>query len=233
MKNTVKSTWRNNVSPKKSWRDVSINEYFELRYNLSQLENEYEKEIYLISFVNGISEDDVYNMPISKVKVLQSQMSWLSDIEISPDVKFKNISINDSKYKIDVDLQNFTIGQYIDFQTFYPKRNSKTNYIGNLLACFIIPKGHKYNTEYDIQELINDINNTVDILTAHEIIFFFLKQYLISIKALQNYFNWQMKILKKIAPKKSQEKVKKLQENWDKMQRGISAGFPLLTMSQS
>lgn len=226
----MKST---NDNIKKSWRDVSINEYFELRDTLAQLENEYEKEIYLISFINGISEDDVYNMPISKVKYLQSQMSWLSNVDISPDVKFKKISINDSKYKIDVDLQNFTIGQYIDFQTFYPKRNNTTNYIGNLLACFIIPKGHKYNTDYNIQEVIDDINNKVDILTANEIIFFFLKQYLISIKALQSYFNWQMKILKKIAPKKSQEKIKKLQENWDKMQRDISAGLPLLTMSQS
>lgn len=216
---------RNTNDIRKSWRDITINEFFEIKDHLKDFESLYEKEIYLIAFVNNISEEDVYNMPISKVKELQKEASWLNSFEISTDVKFKKITINNTKYNIDTDLQHFSVGQYIDFQTFYPKRFNEQNYIGNLLACFIIPKGHKYNDNYDIKEVIDDINNTVDIMTANEIIFFFLKRFLISIKALENYFNWQMKILKKISPKKTQKKVAYLQEQWNQMQQNILAGL--------
>lgn len=218
---------------KHSWRDVTINEYFKLREKIEEATSDYEKEIIKIAFTYGLEEDDIWNKRISDVKNMQKNTYWLSDISISKDVKFKKILIEDVLYDVNADMQSFTVAQYIDFQTFFPKRVQKTNYIGNILACFITPKNHKYGEGYDVQELVKKINENVDIKTANEMIFFFLKRYLHSIKVMHIFFNWQMKILKMLKMKKHKEKIEKLEKMVKEMEENISAGLPLLTMYQN
>jgi hypothetical protein len=216
---------------KKSWRDVTINEYFDFRDKLESASSDYEKEIIKIAFVNGFNEDDVWNMTISDVKRYQQNTFWLNDFEISKDVKFTSIKIEDEVYKINSDMQNFSVAQYIDFQNFFPKRTQKTNYIGNILACFIVPKGKKYGEGYDIAQLVNKINDNVDILTSNEIIFFFLKRYLFSIKVMLIFFKYQMKILKLIGKKKHKEKIKAIEEKTKELEQNISVGLLSLITS--
>lgn len=227
----MKNTTNNKI--KTSWRDVTINEYFELREKLKSTSSDYEKEIIKIAFVNGFNEDDVWNMKISDVKRYQLNTFWLNDFNISKDVKFKNIKIEDEVYNIDSNMQNFSVAQYIDFQNFFPKRTQKTNYIGNILACFIIPKGKKYGEGYDVAQLVKKINDNVDILTSNEIIFFFLKQYLFSIKVMLTFFKYQMKILKLIGKKKNKKKIKEIEEKVKELEKNISAGLPLLITYQN
>lgn len=221
MKNTIKT----------SWRDVTINEYFDFRDKLESASSDYEKEIVKIAFVNGFNEDDVWNMTISDVKRYQKNTFWLNDFEISKDVKFKNIKIEDEVYKINPDMQSFSVAQYIDFQNFFPKRTQKTNYIGNILACFIVPKGKKYGEGYDVAQLVNKINDNVDILTSNEIIFFFLKRYLYSIKVMLIFFKYQMKILKLIGKKRNKEKIKAIEEKVKELEKNISVGLLSLITS--
>lgn len=221
MKNTIKT----------SWRDVTINEYFDFRDKLESASSEYEQEIIKIAFVNGFNEDDVWNMTIADVKRYQQNTLWLNDFEISKDVKFKNIKIEDEVYKINPDMQSFSVAQYIDFQNFFPKRTQKTNYIGNILACFIVPKGKKYGEGYDVAQLVNKINDNVDILTSNEIIFFFLKRYLYSIKVMLIFFKYQMKILKLIGKKRNKEKIKAIEEKVKELEKNISVGLLSLITS--
>ena len=218
---------------KKSWRDVTINEYFDLREKLESVTSDYEKEIIKIAFVNGFNEDDVWNMKISDVKRFQQNTLWMNTFEISKDVKFKNIKIEDETYEINSDMQKFSVAQYIDFQNFFPKRTQKTNYIGNILACFIVPKGKKYGEGYDVAQLVSKINNNVDILTSNEIIFFFLKQFHFSMKVMFTFFKYQMKILKITGKKKNREKIKKIEEKMKEMEKNISVGLLSLITSQN
>ena len=221
MKNTIKT----------SWRDVTINEYFDFRDKLESASSDYEKEIVKIAFVNGFKEEDVWNMTIADVKRYQQNTFWLNDFEISKDVKFKNIKIEDEVYRINPDMQSFSVAQYIDFQNFFPKRTQKTNYIGNILACFIVPKGKKYGEGYDVAQLVNKINDNVDILTSNEIIFFFLKRYLFSIKVMLTFFKYQMKILKLIGKKRNKEKIKAIEEKVKELEKNISVGLLSLITS--
>lgn len=214
---------------KKSWRDISIDEYFDLisRLNDPELE-ETDKEVYKLSFINNIPEDDIWNLNIGEFRKLQVESLWMDDFKIQEDVKFKSLDINGSKYTIDTNLQNFTVAQYIDFQTFFPKRKENPRVLGNILACFIIPKGKEYASGYDIYELVRSINSNLDILTANEIMFFFLKQYLISIRATANYFNWTLKKLKKNM--KNKEKLVEIEKEWEEMKKTILDGLHLLIM---
>lgn len=220
MKNTIK----------KSWRDVTIDEYFDL---LEKLEDpgleDTDKEVYKLSFIYNIPEDSIWDLKIDEFRNLQVESLWMDEFKISENSKFKSIEINGSKYKIDTNLQNFTVAQYIDFQTFFPKRKTNPRVLGNILACFIIPQGKEYASGYDISELVRSINSNLDILTANEIMFFFLKQYLISIRVTANYFNWTLKRLKKKT--KNKEKVIELEKDWEKVKKATLDGLRSLTIS--
>ena len=217
---------------KKSWREVSINEYFDLKERLEEESlNEYDKEVIKLAFITEQDEDKIWALSINDFRALQIQSLWMQEFPISENPKFSTIKINKETYNIDTNLQNFTIAQYIDFQSFYSKRKSNERVIGNILACFIIPKGHKYAEGYDIQELVSTLNNNLDILTANEIMFFFLKRYLISIRVLANYFNLMMKSLKKKS--KNKEQVKYLEEYWERMKKATLDGLRSLTTLES
>lgn len=214
---------------KKSWKDVTIDEYFDLCERLSDdTLTDYEKIIIKIAFITGKSEDEIWNLSWQDFRNLQVESLWIEEFKLKENVKFKSIEINGEKYSIDTNLQNFTVAQYIDFQTFFPKRKTNERVIGNILACFIIPKGKKYAEGYDIQELVENINSNLDIMTANEIMFFFLKQYLISIRATANYFNWILKRMKKKS--KNSQEIEAVEKEWEKIKKATLDGLRSLTM---
>ena len=213
---------------KKSWRDVTIDEYFDLKNRLDDVQEETDKVVVKISFANNISEEEVWDKTINEFRRLQVEALWMDEFNISEDIKFKNIEINGEKYTVDVNLQNFTVAQYIDFQTFFPKRKTNERILGNILACFIIPRDKKYASGYDIKKLVDDINSNLDILTANEILLFFLKQYLISIRATANYFNWIMKRMKRKS--KNKMEIIKMEKEWNQIKETILDGLRSLTV---
>lgn len=215
-----------NTTIKKSWRDVSINEYYDLKERLEECSEPTDEAIVKIAFINNMDEDEVWDLSIDKFRELQVESLWMDEFNISGDIKFKNIEINGSKYSIDTNLQHFTVAQYIDFQTFYSKHKNNERVLGNILSCFIIPKGKKYASDYDITEVISEINSSLDIMTANEILFFFLKQYLILMRATANYFNW---ILSKVKKKRKSQEITNLEMSWNQMKKVILDGLHLLT----
>ena len=219
--------------PKKGWRDVTINEYFDLCERLEeteQLENQdYLRAVIRVAFANGLLEEEVWNLSINQFRNYQVEALWLDTFDIAENVKFKTINIDGEAYTVDTNLQNFTVAQYIDFQTFYKKFKSDKRVIGNLLACFLIPKGKAYADGYDIQNVVRTINEHLDIMTANEILFFFLKSYLISIRVIANYFNWMMKRAKRKV--KDKAKMADLETEWERMKKTTLDGLRLLITS--
>jgi len=209
---------------KTSWRNVSINEYFSLKEKLDNTLQPYEKEIIKMAIITEKPEEDILNLNLNEFKKLQETGSWLNEFNINTKPNFKSITLNGKKYNIDTNLQNFTVAQYIDFQTFYPKFKENHQFMGNVLACFIIPDKCKYNEGYDIQELINEIMENLDIMTAQEILYFFHWQSLILMRVLANYCNWTIKRMK------NKKQRQTLEEEWNKTKQSILDGFRSWTM---
>lgn len=210
---------------KKSWRDISINEYYQLKDISDDTEmEEYEKEVALIAFLNNMTESEVWNLDINKFRKLQVEKTWLYEFNFDKSKNFKKIEIKGNKYNVNIDLQKMNVAQYIDFQTYWPQRDNMRQIIGNLLAIFIIPKGHKYNEGYDIDEVISDIKENIDIMTAQEILFFFLSSYQISIRIMLNYLNWKMKRLKKKSNPKKKEIIENIQKEIQNLEKLILDG---------
>ena len=212
---------------KKSWRDVTIYEYFNLVDRLSDEGlTEYEREIILVSFVMGVAEGKVWDMTIGEFKANQLNTAFMKEFNVARDCNFKTISIDGEKYDVCTDLHNFTVAQYIDFQTFYAQRKDNANILASLLACFIIPRGHSYAEGYDVNDLKLKIINGLDILTAEELLFFFLKRYLLSMRATANYFNWAIRRLKRKGIPTGE-----LEARWEEVKKATLDGLRSLTTS--
>lgn len=212
---------------KKSWRDVTIYEYFNLVDRLSDEGlTEYEREVILVSFVMGVTEDKVWDMTIGEFKANQLNTAFMKEFNVARDCNFKTISLAGEKYDVCTDLHNFTVAQYIDFQTFYAQRKDNANILASLLACFIIPRGHGYAEGYDVNDLKMKIINGLDILTAEELLFFFLKRYLLLMRATANYFNWAIRRLKRKGMPTGE-----LEARWEEVKKATLDGLRSLTTS--
>ena len=224
---------------KKSWRDVTIYEYFNLVDRLSDEGlTEYEREVILVSFVMGVAEDKVWDMTIGEFKANQLNTAFMKGFNVARDCNFKTISIDGEKYDVCTDLHNFTVAQYIDFQTFYAQRKDNADILASLLACFIIPhdvkspdgtllpRGHSYAEGYDVNDLKLKIINGLDILTAEELLFFFLKRYLLLMRATANYFNWAIRRMKRKGMP-----VEELEARWEEVKKATLDGLRSLTTS--
>ena len=212
---------------KKSWRDVTIDEYFNLVDRLSDEGlTEYEREVILVSFVTGLDEDKVWDMTIGEFKANQLNTVFMKEFNVARDCNFKTISLAGEKYDVCTDLHNFTVAQYIDFQTFYAQRKDNANILASLLACFIIPRGHGYAEGYDVNDLKMKIINGLDILTAEELLFFFLKRYLLLMRATANYFNWAIRRLKRKGMPTGE-----LEARWEEVKKATLDGLRSLTTS--
>lgn len=213
-----------------SWQEVSINTYYDIVDILEDNEiEEYEKNIKILSIICGVDEQKIWDLPILDVKALISKCGWVNNFSFNKNMKFNKIKLNNEKYIVDADLQHFTTAQYIDFQTLWAKKDLK-KYYGNILACFIIPRGKTYGNDYDISELAAEIRNTISIVTANEILFFFLKGLVSSIRAIKIYLDFMMK--KAMKKQKDPEKMKPLMKQWEQTQQIILDGLIGWTLSQ-
>lgn len=205
----------------KTWNDISISLYREINDIINTDLSEGEKEIAIIALLSGISEDEIYDMSISEVAEFQSQLHFLNDFSFNEGWKSKKITINGNEYEVQPDLTKFSYAQYVDFQTYWSMKDNIAN-MSNLLSVFIIPKGKKYNTDYEITDVINEIENHLPITVANSILFFFLKQSVSLIKALQISLDWKMK---RMTTKKNKEKMQvvrqKIQEMFNQVFLGI------------
>lgn len=211
-----------------NWNEISINKYYEIAEIFKSEDTEFEMWVRLLAALCDVDEDAIYNLPYATVQRMFGEIRWVHNFNAfnanNDKIKFKQITINGTKYNVDVNLQNFTVSQYIDFQTFW-KAKDLQKYYGNILAIFFIPEGHKYGEDYDISKLAEDIRDNVSIVTANQVCFFFLNTYLLSIRALLIYCNW---ILKRTLRKKKMKEAEMIKEKMQELEKTIMDGFPSL-----
>ena len=193
---------------KKSWKDVSINDYYEITDVLEDdTLDAISKDVYLLSILTDTDAETIFNLSLDEVGTLMKQIDWITDFKWDKKWKANRVSINGKQYDVCVDLTNMTISQYIDFQNFWGKKNLR-EYYGNILACFFVPKGMKYCEGYDVKALAEELRDKVSIELANAVCFFFLRNLLLSIRTTRVYLTWQMKKMKKKHP----EMTEKIQE---------------------
>ena len=150
------------------WQDVNVKTFKKIQDYISTTQDgNIEQSVHLLSLIEGKDEDTYFNMPI---KQLTEEFAKLKFMECTPQAaKVKNTyKINGTEYVLTTNLQEMTVAQYIDYQVYI---KNPQQYMQEMLTVFLIPKGKKYNEDYDVAEAAKDMGD-LPIEDAYGISFF-------------------------------------------------------------
>ena len=172
-----------------------------------------DKNIEILAIYADTTVDSILKLRPDVVEEYFTEMSnSISSYKSSNSKRPKKIKINDQVYTINYNIGKLNMAQYIDFQQIIVKKNYLEN-LPALLSIFIIPKGHKYNDDYDIIELRNILENNITLDEALSIIFFSKMKSISLIKLKLLYYRSMLKIMRWTTKDKQTKEMLRMTEN--------------------
>ena len=163
-----------------NYRDLPIGMYLEI-CEISRREDieELHKQVSILSILTGREEEEIYDLPIGDYKDLVSKTRFLAQPYEGEVLTAKTYALEGWLLQPVEDYRKITTAQYIDFQTFV--KDAEKNIV-EILSVMLVPKGKKYNQDYDIIELQNVLRRSLSVADALSLYAFFFVQYTQSIK---------------------------------------------------
>lgn len=172
-----------------------------------------DKNIEILAIYADTTVDSILKLRPDVVEEYFVEMSnSISSYKSSNSKRPKKIKINDQVYTINYNIGKLNMAQYIDFQQIIVKKNYLEN-LPALLSIFIIPKGHKYNDDYDIIELRSILENNITLDEALSIIFFSKMKSISLIKLKLLYYRSMLKIMRWTTKDKQTKEMLRMTEN--------------------
>ena len=206
----------------KNWEEITVNVFEKLNNAIEAVEETgnsdidlLNKQIAILSVLCDVDEDAIADLSTSEFGELVLQTEFLNE---TPKKNIINkVVLNGKEYEIFLSVQEMTMAQYIDYQTYFPQREKKFK---EILSIFILPKGKKYGEGYLVEDVIKDIGEYLPITDANNIMFFFALAFQSLTKVTLTSLT---KDLKKVMKKeKDKEKVEKMKEAIMKIQEAQS-----------
>ena len=180
-----------------TWNDITYRTLLDIR-EAANIEDENERVCAIMEAVFG---EDVLDLPLKEFTEKCKETEFLQK-PIPNDLHIKNIKVNGREYYFDGLLGNITTAQYIDFQNYQKNEDEQKTF-----SVFIIPKGHKYNDGYDMEQVFSDILD-IPVPVLFSASFFFSRQFELFIRIFRRYSIKQMKKLG--LPKEVMENLEKV-----------------------
>ena len=172
-----------------------------------------DKNIEILAIYADTTADSILKLRPDVVEEYFAEMSnSISSYKPSNSKRPKKIKINDQVYTINYNIGKLNMAQYIDFQQIIVKKNYLEN-LPALLSIFIIPKGHKYNDDYDIIDLRRILENNITLDEALSIIFFSKMKSISLIKLKLLYYRSMLKIMRWTTKDKQTKEMLRMTEN--------------------
>ena len=156
-----------------------------------------------MSILTGIGEDEILDLPIQEFKVMTSRMGFL-ERDLPTEVTRLEESYRIGRFDLVpvIDMRKISTAQYIDFQSFH-QAGFEEHFV-EILSCILIPKGRKYNQDYDIIEVQDAIRRDLNVHDGASIYAFFMFSCRESIKDILTF---SLQETKKIKDKAKKEKI--------------------------
>lgn len=172
-----------------------------------------DKNIEILAIYTDTTVDDILKLRPEVVGTHLADMSnVISSYKPSNSKHPKSIKINDNVYTVNYNISKLNMAQYIDFQQTIVNKNYLEN-LPALLSIFIIPKGHKYNDDYDILELRNILENNMTLDEALSIVFFLKTKSISLIKLKLLYYKLMLKIMRWTTRDKQTKEMLRIAQN--------------------
>ncbi len=180
-----------------TWSNITYRTLLDIR-EAANIEDENERVFAIMEAVFG---ESVLDLPLKDFNEKCKELQFLQK-EIPNDLHVKDIKVNGREYYFDGLLGKITTAQYIDFQNYQKNNDEQKSF-----SVFIIPKGHKYNDGYDMEQVFNDILD-IPVPVLFSASFFFSRQFELFIRIFRRYSIKQMKKLG--LPKEAMENMEKV-----------------------
>lgn len=165
------------------WDNISVGEFVGIRAILAdESRNAEDKQIAIAALLQGISEDELLNMPLDEAREAFALANSLD----SPPKRSRIRQL----YRVGAwtlratEAKDMTVAQWVDFQTF--GRDMEKNIV-EVLSVALVPDRKTYNTGYDIEALKRDIRNKMMLPDALAVCFFFQRKWLKSMQRSLTY----------------------------------------------
>ena len=157
-----------------TWNDVTINKFNQITDILTDPDfDDQDRILYYIQILFGV---DPYKLSLSELKYFIKQVTFIG--QKIPKMKLMDkYKLGYNTYRLSKKLEDFTVAQWMDYQTFLREGGSGSDNFPRLLSVFLIPDGKKeYNEDYDIDKVREDIDKYMTIPDALAISDFFVKR---------------------------------------------------------
>ena len=172
---------KKSVLPKIHWKDITIAKHKAImavyeKYRDS--EDDILMAYDLVCAVYGKSEEWMNTLKVSEANEWVNTLAFVNE-KPKPNVAKQYYTLNGHKYKVSLNMQALTTGQYLDFQQLADKCREMP---AEFLSVLLIPNGHKYNDGYDLEEVVKDIENYMSVEDCMGLSAFFFNLLQISIR---------------------------------------------------
>lgn len=180
------------------WEEVSIDKYVKYCEAVKDLENESEIIKQTISILCDIPIDIISHVKIKDLKAIQKALHKLISKPVNKDIISK-ININDKVFGFHPKLDDMTMGEYVDIETF-SKENDLAKVLSVLYRPIVKEQGNRYDIEpydADVHLLNEDMFKSISINVANPVAVFFWS---LGNKQLTNFQQSLEKAEKKVSP---------------------------------
>lgn len=159
-----------------SWNEISWS-LFDRISSINSLElTQAEKIMKLISEVCGITVNEVKAMDASDIATIEQKISFLSEKPGERKIPSDTWECAGQKFHVDLYPAKFTAAQFIDYKVI-SEMDDIDRKIPRLIACFMYPEGKSYGEGYDIEWLVDFINEHMTVPEVTGYSNFFTVQY--------------------------------------------------------
>jgi len=191
-----------------SWDGITVGKFQELYPVLESDGKLVERVPAMISVLSGVPLEDVKKISLNDYKTISKSLKFLDELETLRDIK-DDFKVGKVKYAIDLDINNMSGAQYMDFMHFLNECKGESSLVmrnlHNLLSCVIIEKKRKgfkwIKGEYDgstIEERRKLIKEVMPISLAFPIAVFFWNLWEQLTRDMEDYGKNKLKKAKRI-----------------------------------
>ena len=131
-----------------------------------------ELNLHVLSILTDMTVDQLLDLKVPEFRAMMDRAGFLCTAprpsEVARQYRFGDLTLVPV-----TDIRKMTAAQYIDFQNF---SNAGEGRQAELLSCFLVPKGMKYNDGYDILEVQQAIRDFMPVTAALGLLSFFLRR---------------------------------------------------------
>lgn len=163
---------------------------------------ELDRQVKIVSILTGVDEDTILNLPIQDFKYLTSRIGFLEDIPTRVTRLAESYKIGSFELVPVMDMRKVTTAQYIDFQTFH-QAGFEEHFV-EIISCLLVPKGKKYNQDYDIIEVQDAIRKDLNVYDAASLYAFFIVS---CRESMKDMLTFSLQEAQKIQDKEKRERM--------------------------